>query len=491
MSAVLWRLRQPSDCPAARCIDGWRSWESVRMRIFGRVRRSVSPGRSRLAFERRILVLSVALTMPALVLGVWLIWRLELEWIWRGVASAAKLTILGGSCVALRKSVTEPLRCLTNVVEAYRSGDYTIRSSRERPGDALGDLVHEINSLGDTLHQQRLQALEATALLAKLINAIDIAVLAFDGEGRLRVHNPAAVQLLGLESRTSACHTATEVGLEGFLREDTRSRMVTSLANRSGRWQIMYGTFRESGLAQQLLIISDVRQALREEERLAWQRLIRVIGHEVNNSLAPIRSLATALQESLSVALTPGNDRDEALMGLKVIADRTHGLSRFLAQYSRLARLPPPRPRWLELAPVLARVISLETLHQIQIQVPEGLEVLVDEDQLEQALINLARNAVEAQGDSAGQVIIAAYGDDDTLVITIADEGPGVANPDNLFVPFFTTKPGGSGVGLVLSRQIAEAHGGTLSLENRRDTHGAIATLEITGAARMKAANRN
>jgi len=281
------------------------------------------------------------------------------------------------------------------------------------------------------------------------------------------------------------------MGLEEFLQGDTPSRIVTSLANRSGRWQITHGTFRESGLAQHLLIIFDVRQALREEERLAWQRLIRVIGHEVNNSLAPIRSLATTLQESLSAALTPGNDRDEALTGLKVIADRTHGLSRFLAQYSRLARLPPPRPRWLELAPVLARVIALETLHQIQIQIPEGLEVLVDEDQLEQALINLARNAVEAQGDSAGHVLVAAHGDDDTLVITITDEGPGVANPDNLFVPFFTTKPGGSGVGLVLSRQIAEAHGGILSLENRHDTHGAIATLEIPGAVRKKVANRN
>jgi two-component system, NtrC family, nitrogen regulation sensor histidine kinase NtrY len=453
---------------------------------FGRARRSGPPGRSRLAFERRIRLLSVALTAPAFVLGGWLIWRLELGWISRGVAATALLAILVALDTALRKSVIEPLRGLTNVVEAYRSGDYTIRSSRERPGDALGDLVHEINSLGDTLHQQRLRALEATALLDKLINAIDIAVLAFDGEGRLRVHNPAAAQLLGFESRTGAVLTATELGLEEFLQGDTRSRIVTSLAGRGGRWQITHGTFRESGLAQHLLIIFDVRQALREEERLAWQRLIRVIGHEVNNSLTPIRSLATTLQDSLSAALTPGNDRDEALTGLKVIADRTHGLSRFLAQYSRLARLPSPRPRWLELAPVLARVVALEPLHQIQIQVPQGLEVLVDEDLLEQALINLARNAVEAQGDSAGHVLIAAHGHDDTLVITITDEGSGIANPDNLFVPFFTTKLGGSGVGLVLSRQIAEAHGGTLSLENRPDRHGASATLEIPGAARGK-----
>jgi len=444
-----------------------------------------------LAFERRITVFSVALLMPALMLGGWLIERLEVEWAWRGVLAAALLGTLLGLRTALHKSVVGPLRGLTNVVEAYCGGDYTIRSSRERAGDALGDLVHEINSLGHTLHQQRLRAVEATALLDKLVNAVDVAVLAFDGEGRLCLHNPAATQLLGLEPTSEAAHTAAAVGLEEFLKQDTRSRVVTSFAGRSVRWQITHGTFRENGLVQHLLIVSDVRQALREEERLAWQRLIRVIGHEVNNSLTPIRSLATTLQESLSTALALGKDRDDVLMGLKVIADRTQGLSRFLAQYSRLARLPPPCPHWLKLAPILARVTALEPLHRIQIRAPEDLEVLVDEDQLEQALINLSRNAVEAQGDSIGHVLVAAHSRDDTLVITITDEGPGVANPDNLFVPFFTTKPGGSGVGLVLSRQIVEGHGGTLSLQNRPHTHGAIATLEIPDAARKTAPDRN
>lgn len=453
------------------------------MRSFVRVGRSVPLGRSRLAFEQRIVVLSLALTVPALVCGCAWIWWLTVDAVWRGVSATALFAILVWLTNALRNAVGDPLRGLTNVVEAYRNGDYTIRSSRERPGDALGDLVHEINSLGDTLHQQRLRAMEATALLDKLINAINVAVLAFDGEGRLRVHNPAAAQLLGL-SRTGTGHLASEVGLEEFLQDDTRSRIVTLLAGRSGRWQITHGTFRESGVAQHLLIISDVRQALREEERLAWQRLIRVIGHEVNNSLTPIRSLAETLQDLLSASLGPGTQREETLSGLTVIAERTRSLGRFLAQYSRLARLPSPRPRWLELAPLVARVIALEPLHRIEIQVPEDLEVHVDEDQLEQALINLARNAVEAQADSDGHVIITAESHADSLVITVTDQGPGLANPDNLFVPFFTTKPGGSGVGLVLSRQIAEAHGGALSLNNRRDARGAIATLEIPGAAR-------
>lgn len=456
---------------------------------FERRKRSVSSSGSRLGFECRITALSVALMMPALLLGGWLIWSLEPEWIWRGAQAAALLATLVGLRAVLHQSVVGPLRGLTNVVEGYRGGDYTIRSSRERAGDALGDLVHEINMLGHTLHQQRLGAMEATALLDKLVAAIDVAVLAFDDEGRLSMHNPAATQLLGLDSTTEASHTAVAVGLEEYLQQDTRSRVVTSFAGRSVRWQITHGTFRERGLVQHLLIISDVRQALREEERLAWRRLIRVIGHEVNNSLTPIRSLATTLQESLSTTLALGKERDDALTGLKVIADRTHGVSRFLAQYSRLARLPPPRPHWLELAPVLRRLIALEPLHRIQIQVLEDLEALVDEDQLEQALINLSRNAVEAQANPAGNVLVAAHDDNGTLVITITDEGPGVANSDNLFVPFFTTKPGGSGVGLVLSQQIAEAHGGTLSLDNRRDAPGAIATLEIPNAARKKTAD--
>ena len=480
--------------------SGWMA-ESRRSGRFVPLRGSRAP------YERRIMTLSIALALPALVLGEACIWRLDLYWPWRAAAAVVLPALLAGLSNALRRDVIEPLRGLTNVVEAYRGGDYTIRSSRERPGDALGDLAHEINSLGDTLHQQRLRAMEATALLEKLIGAIDIAVLAFDEAARLRVHNPAAAQLLGLEAGSGYGQTALALGLESFLQDDTPSRIVTSLSGRSGRWQITHGTFRESGLAQHLLIISDVRQALREQERVAWQRLIRVIGHEVNNSLTPIRSLAVTLHDMLSATLAAGIERQEVLDGLKVISDRTHSLGRFLAQYSRLARLPPPRPRWLPLAPLITRVTALEPLHRIEAEVPEGLEVQVDEDQLEQALINLGRNAVEAQGDAGGGVVMCAYGRNessgrsepsvhnvppghhdpsgyDTLVITVTDQGPGVANPDNLFVPLFTTKPGGSGVGLVLSRQIAEAHGGTLTLENRRDTRGAIATLEIPGAAR-------
>lgn len=454
------------------------------MRDLGRTGRLAELLPSAWAFERRIDVLSAALAIPVLLGGGGYILRLQIGPLWRAVAFVTLASIVRALCTALRKAAIEPLRSLTNVVEAYRGGDYTIRSNRAMRGDVLGDLAHEVNSLGETLHERRLQAVEATALLDKLISAIEIAVLAFDGEGRLRVSNPAARQLLQIGAPVG--QTAAELGLEEFLRDDVRTHLATEIAGRAGRWQITHGTFREGGLAQHLLMMSDVSRFLREEERLAWRRLIRVIGHEVNNSLAPIRSLAQTLQELLSARLPPGGEAEDILDGLRVIADRSRALGGFLVEYGRLARLPPPRTRWLKLAPLLARVTALEPLRRIQIEVAEDLEACVDEDQLEQMLINLARNAVEAEGDDGGRVVIAARSRQGDLLITVTDDGPGVANPDNLFVPFFTTKPGGTGIGLLLSRQIAEAHGGTLSVSNRAEGCGAVATFEVAGAARLQ-----
>jgi two-component system nitrogen regulation sensor histidine kinase NtrY len=436
-------------------------------------------------FEQRVRTIAAALSIPSLGLGATLIWIAPVAPVLKICLTMVLLLIVAGTIALLHDAVTQPLRGLANVVESYRAGDYTVRGRRAASGDALGDLVNEINSLGTTLHEQRLRALEATALLDKLVSGIDVAVLAFDTGHRLRLLNPAGSRLLGFEPARILGRRAEELALEEFLGEEATARIVNSIAGRSGRWQVTHGTFREGGLAQHLLIIADVRQALREEERAAWQRLIRVIGHEVNNSLTPIRSLAQTLESLLREGL-PGNaPRNDALDALAVISGRTEALGRFLAQYSRLARLPAPRPRWVSIAPLLTRVTALDTEHPIAVSSEPGLEACVDEDQLEQALINLIKNAVEAQEGQSGGVAINAQCRGDALVIAIKDGGPGIASTDNLFVPFFTTKPGGSGVGLALSRQIAEAHGGTLALENRSDARGAVATLDIPGAARV------
>jgi nitrogen fixation/metabolism regulation signal transduction histidine kinase len=440
--------------------------------------------RARWPFERRVTALAMALALPALALGTFVLAAIDVSPVLRACLILLLVLTIGGTAALLRESIIQPLRGLANVVEAYRAGDYTVRGRRSAKGDALGDLVGEINDLGRTLHQQRLRAMEATALLDKLIGDIDVAVLAFDGAHQLRLANPAANRLLGIEVGSAIGRPASELALDEFLQDERPTRVVGAIAGRSGRWQVTHGTFRESGLVQHLLIVADVRQALREEERLAWQRLIRVIGHEVNNSLTPIRSLAATLRDMLQRTLGPDQSREETLGALAVIAERTEGLGRFLAQYSRLARLPQPHPRWVPLAPLLARVAALDPERHIEISVAPDLEACVDEDQLEQVLINLVKNALESQGHDGQAISVRAESRGDALSITVLDSGPGIANPDNLFVPFFTTKPGGSGVGLALSRQIIEGHGGTLRLDNRSDARGAVASVEIPHAAR-------
>jgi two-component system, NtrC family, nitrogen regulation sensor histidine kinase NtrY len=437
--------------------------------------------------EWRVLFLALIVFVVALGCAIALVWLHIANPTPRILASVALTIVLGSLLAWLFKAAVEPLRVLASVIEAYRHGDYSIRSNRQFPGSAMNDLVLEVNRLGDSLREQRLRAMEATALLDKLISAIDIAVLAFDGEGRLRLCNGAALQLLERDAAFAIGRNVTELGVSDLLGAEEPTRVVTSICGRSGRWQATHGTFRDAGLSQHLLIVSDLRRVLREEERAAWQRLVRVIGHEINNSLTPIKSLAESLYTMLDASLAAGELRNDALPALRVVAERSTSLQRFLAQYGRLNRMPMPQRKWVHVAPLVRRVAALEPEHGIDVVAEDELQAYLDETQLEQALINLVRNAIEAQGDVGGRITITARSRNATLQLIVMDQGSSLVNADNLFVPFFTTKAGGSGIGLVLSRQIAEAHGGTLSLVNRSDGRGAVATLELPNALRSGA----
>ncbi len=399
------------------------------------------------------------------------------DWLLRVLLALLGALLWAALGFVTRESVSQPLRGLATVVEALRSGDHAIRGRGARVGEPMGELALEVNQLADAMRAEHLRALEATALLEQLLRSVDVAVLALDGRGVLRLVNPAAARLLGGEARALLGRPAAELGLMELVSDPRGTRLVESVAGRVGRWQVTHGTFREGGLAQHLLVVTDLRAALREEERAAWQRLLRVMGHEVKNSLAPIRSLAGTVRSMIARELPEGSRRADALEGLQVIEERAGSLDRFLAQYRRLAQLPPAHPVRDEIAPLLRRVAALAPC-PVAVHADERLSAVLDADLVEQALVNLLRNAVEAAG-AAGTVELEAEARGPSLVVRVLDDGPGVSSGENLFVPFFTTKPGGSGIGLVLSRQIAELHGGTLTLADRPDRHGAVATLEI------------
>jgi nitrogen fixation/metabolism regulation signal transduction histidine kinase len=310
---------------------------------------------------------------------------------------------------------------------------------------------------------------------------IDVAIFAFDERHRLRLVNRAAERLLAGQPERLLGQTAQELNLESCLAGPGQSTMQVSFPGGAGRFGVRRTRIRERGLPLELVVISDLTQALSEQELQAWQRLVRVLGHELNNSLTPIKSIAGSLESILARESLPDDWRDDMRRGLNVITSRSESLSRFIGAYARLAKLPRPQLQPLEVAAIVQRAISFETRISVEVQPGAYMTVQGDPDQLEQVLINLLRNAADASLTTSGGVRIGWRRDGAMLEIWVKDEGPGLSSTANLFVPFFTTKPGGSGIGLVLSRQIAEGHGGALMLENRTDGPGCVARLRLPG----------
>lgn len=425
--------------------------------------------------ERRLQWTSFLGATPALVIALAMILTLRggLQlplWIWIASLLAAVLAAWR-SAVHIRAQMLRPLQTLSNLLAALREGDYSFRARGEGAKDALGQVMGELNTLSEILQQQRLRTHETNALLQAVMAEIEVAIFAFDSTGTLRLANRAAEQLLGQPREVLLKSSAAELGLEIALVNEGEL-LNLSFPGGDGRFEVRHAEFRQWGQPHRLLVLSDLTKTLRQEERQAWQRIIRVLGHEINNSLAPIQSLASSITTFLE--RRDNGWEEDARHGLSIIESRAQALGRFMDAYTRLARLPKPRKRATSIEPLVRKVVNLEVRALIEIRVGPPLTVSLDPDQLEQALINLLHNAVEA----GGPVIIEWKAREDWLEFWIEDSGPGIPEGNNLFVPFFTTKPNGTGIGLVLSRQIAEGHGGNLVLENRKEC-GARAKLRI------------
>jgi PAS domain S-box-containing protein len=430
-------------------------------------------------FEKRILLLALLAGAPGGVVGLLLLWTGSMGRDGQWTLTFFIVAFWLGAAYSVRERAVRPLQTLANLLGALREGDFSIRARGARGDDALGLAYLEVNALSDTLRQQRLGAMEATALLRAVMEEIDVAVLAFDEAGRLRLVNRAAERLLGHPAPRLLDRTAGELGLDEYLEGPAPRTFRARFAGGSGSWELRRSAFRQGGLPHQLVVLTDLSRALREEERQAWQRLVRVLSHEINNSLAPISSIAGSLQDLLRQDPPSPDLRDDLQQGLAVVHGRADALARFMTSYSRLARLPAPRRQRVDVGVWVRRVVSLESRAPVRVHPGPPLAIEADGDQLDQLLINLVRNAADAALETGGGVEVSWSASADELTVRVDDEGPGLASTANLFVPFFTTKPNGSGIGLALSRQIAEAHGGTLELHNRPDSRGCRAELRI------------
>src|SRR5262245_20523857 len=426
--------------------------------------------------EQTVWLLTGLAGLPANVMLIAILWSqpysFEVRWT---IATVIVLAWLAAAAAA-RQVVTRTLHVSANLLSALREGDYSIRGVSARPRGAVDLVMSEINALGDTLQRQRAEAIESTALLQSVMSAIDVAVFAFDAQQTLVLVNAAGERLLGHKSADLIGRRAAELRLADYLTGEAPRLIDQPFGPASGRLELRRSTFRRDGRPHDLLVFADLSKALREEEQQAWQRIVRVLSHEINNSLTPIKSIAHSIKRMIGRVpdIPRAADIQEAL---SLIETRSGALGRFLRAYAQLARLPKPQRRPIQIAPLVKRVVELEERLPVQIRTAVDGGIDADADQLEQLLINLIRNAVDASLETGGQVWIGWTQSGSEFHLWIDDEGPGLPETSNLFVPFFTTKPAGSGIGLALSRQIAEAHGGTVKLANRTDARGCRATV--------------
>ncbi len=439
----------------------------------------MSRRRQPLAHDLHVFLLALLAGLPGSLLALILLWTGDASPKVCWTLSVLVLGVYLGAALVVRERVMRPLQTVANLLAALREGDYSVRGRGARGNDPLGEVFLETNALSETLREQRLGALEADALLTQVMEEIEVAVLTFDAEGTLRLVNRAGERLLGLPRARLMNQKAEALGLTEMLEGTVPRRLTRTFAVEGGPYELRRGTFRQGGRPHQLVVLADLRLALREEEREAWRRMVRVLSHEINNSLTPIHSISESLRDSLAQVPRAPDWEEDAMVGLGIVARRSEALGRFMSAYAKLARLPPPKLAPVEVEPWLQRVAALETRLPVEVRPGPMLTVSADSDQLEQLLINLVRNAVEAARERQGRVWLSWTAASDAVEVWVEDEGPGLADTANLFVPFFTTKPEGSGIGLALSRQIAEAHGGSLRLENRTEGPGCRARLRL------------
>ena len=374
------------------------------------------------------------------------------------------------------------LQTLSNLVEAMIDGDYTLRG-RKQSNPAFQDLLNLINQLTDNLHKHKLKAEESQLLLEKVMQQMDALIIATDNRGLLAIMNEAARRGFNFDSDLSKGYQLKDIGMEELLEKEHSGVIKIRRNNIAGEYFLYRDRFYSDNKEHQLYLLTRADKMLREKEREAWQNLLRVLSHELNNSLTPIATFSNTMLRKIKKEKQV-SDVEKFTDGLYVIKERAESLNQFITSYSQLSHLPKANMQpyqWRN------KVIQLMSLfedcifeHELSVNREFDFSIQADPQQLEQVFINLFKNAKESMSESSSKVIeVSAQYDDKYLELKIKDNGMGIANPDNLFVPFYTTKKSGSGIGLTLCQQIMQNHNGSIQLNNRANQQGAEVLLQL------------
>ena len=437
-------------------------------------------------FEAHLIRLVLLASLPLLLLLLWMMVLANISiWLILLTGLFGSLMILYAS-YSIYQKISYQFRSISNLLEALIQGDYALRARSDQSGGALDELVSAMNDLAQGMSQQRWESVESQLLLRTIIEHIDVAIIALTQNNQIRFSNPAADHLLQLHNPSSNQQLLQQLAFVQELTSGCHQLVELSLGYQQGRFNVYIEEFRDAGKQHKLLFITDMRSLLRTEERKAWQDLIRVISHEINNSLSPIASISQTLKRLIERDVRGETLAEDLREGLHIISERAIGLSQFVESYKQLAKLPEPQIQPLAIRPLVEKIVALFNHTAIEIETETNFTLQLDPIQFEQVLINLIKNAVEATALTNPSSIIKIRWavSHQFFKLDICDQGTGISNPNNLFVPFYSTKKQGSGIGLVLSRQIIEAHNGRLTLSNQ-DSGGCCASIELPVLARV------
>jgi len=403
------------------------------------------------------LTLSLLWLLAGTVSWLWPLW-----WVW---LTALVLSWLGSRLVLQnRRQLLSAFRRASVQLDALQLQDYSLQAKPAYQRGVVAEFQQQLQQLANQLQQRKSFFDEQQFLLYRLIDQLNTPILVLNHKLQLSYANDQFQQLFGQPWQSLKHSSAGSLGLEAV------PHWQFTEAERRQQWQIRHSRFVDQGERYQLLVFIDIELALRENQLQAWQQLIRVLSHEIRNSLTPVQSLTEYLLQKAA----PGREQD----ALSLIYERSQHLQDFVSRYAQLSK-----PLSVNLQPVQADTLgqSLQLLfpHADLTYTTTPLCFWSDLTLLQQLLINLVKNAIEA-GSPAGTLYLNIEQQQQHLCIQLSDQGHGLLNAADLFVPFYTTKPQGQGIGLSLCRQIARTLGGELTLTNRTDgIKGACARLRL------------
>lgn len=372
----------------------------------------------------------------------------------------------------LKKKLVSPLYRLSYALESIRVDDYSVSQLPEYSHGVVKRIFDEINDFSMELRKKKRLFDEKNILVHSLIKQLDSPVLLLNNDGQLIHGNKALSRWLGKDWHLVRLRKVTSLGL-------VQSELGWFIKHKqqTHQFKIRSSYYKDESGEHQLLIFTDISHELRKMQTESWQQIVRVLSHEIKNSLTPIQSMAQTLAEF--------NADIEQIQMLDIINTRCQNLTEFIERYSLLTSVynldsHNKRRQKIDLSNMLSSIIAMYSDVAVELQITCST-VVADPVLLEQVIINLMTNAQQAILLEGGEGVIkvSVYNTSASVILNISDNGIGIQNPDNLFIPFYTTKPDGQGIGLLLSRHIIEQHHGQLTLENNPNSSGATACITL------------